>query len=106
MMFQLFNVYNCRSSWRSGLSGFFETKWLLAAVALSLVMHMLVIYVPIMQTAFHTVALTLNDWLIAAGIGSTLLIAVELAKIVLRAKRRAAPAAGVEHAPERSPSRA
>jgi Ca2+-transporting ATPase len=106
MMFQLFNVYNCRSSWRSGLSGFFENKWLLAAVALSLVMHMLVIYVPIMQTAFHTVALTLNDWLIAAGIGSTLLIAVELAKIVLRAKRRAAPAAGVEHAPERSPSRA
>ena len=107
MMFQLFNVYNCRSSWRSGLSGFFENKWLLAAVALSLFMHMLVIYVPVLRTAFHTVPLTLNDWLIAAGIGATLLVAVELAKIVLRGRRRAAPAAArIEAARERSPSHA
>ena len=34
MMFQLFNVYNCRSTWRSAFSGFFDNKWLLAAVAL------------------------------------------------------------------------
>ena len=33
MMFQLFNVFNCRSTWRSAFSGFFENKWLLAAVA-------------------------------------------------------------------------
>jgi Ca2+-transporting ATPase len=106
MMFQLFNVYNCRSSWRSGLSGFFENKWLLGAVALSLFMHMLVIYLPILRTAFHTVPLTLNDWLIAAAIGSTLLVAVELTKVVLRGRRRAAPVARVEAAPESSPSRA
>ena len=29
MMFQLFNVYNCRSNWRSAFSGFFENKWLI-----------------------------------------------------------------------------
>ena len=39
MMFQLFNVYNCRSSWRSAFSGLFDNKWLLAAVALSLATH-------------------------------------------------------------------
>ena len=39
MMFQLFNVFNCRSSWRSAFSGMFENKWLLAAVALSLFTH-------------------------------------------------------------------
>jgi Ca2+-transporting ATPase len=93
MMFQLFNVYNCRSTWRSAFSGFFENKWLLAAVALSLFTHVLVIYVPFLQTAFHTVALTLNDWLIATAVASTLLIATELVKIVLRLERRPAPAA-------------
>ena len=58
MMFQLFNVYNCRSNWRSAFSGFFENKWLLAAVALSLFTHVLVIYVPFLQKAFHTVPLS------------------------------------------------
>ena len=67
MMFQLFNVYNCRSHWRSAFSGFFDNKWLLVAVALSLCTHVLVIYVPFLQTAFHTVPLTLADWLIASG---------------------------------------
>jgi Ca2+-transporting ATPase len=88
MMFQLFNVYNCRSTWRSAFSGFFDNKWLLAAVALSLFTHVLVIYVPFLQTAFHTVPLTINDWLIATAIASTLLIAMELVKIVLRIERR------------------
>ena len=32
MMFQLFNVFNCRSAWRSAFSGLFENRWLLAAV--------------------------------------------------------------------------
>ncbi len=36
MMFQLFNVFNCRSTWRSAFSGFFENKWLLSAVLFSL----------------------------------------------------------------------
>jgi magnesium-transporting ATPase (P-type) len=51
MMFQLFNVYNCRSTWRSAFSGFFENKWLIAAVTLSLFTHVLVIYVPFLQAA-------------------------------------------------------
>ena len=36
MLFQLFNVYNCRSRRRSAFNGFFENRWLIAAVALSL----------------------------------------------------------------------
>jgi Ca2+-transporting ATPase len=91
MMFQLFNVYNCRSAWRSAFSGFFENKWLLAAVALSLFTHVLVIYVPFLQTAFHTVPLSIDDWLIATAVASTLLIAMELVKVVLRIERRPAP---------------
>ena len=87
MMFQLFDVYNCRSRRRSAFSGFFENKWLLVAIAFSLGAHVLVIYVPFLQMAFHTVPLSMTDWLIATGVSSTLLIAMELAKIVLRIKR-------------------
>ncbi len=87
MMFQLFNVYNCRSNWRSAFSGFFDNKWLLVAVIFSLSTHVLVIYVPFLQTAFHTVALSATDWLVVTGVASTLLFGMELAKIVLRIKR-------------------
>ena len=87
MMFQLFNVYNCRSNWRSAFSGFFDNKWLLGAVALSLFTHVLVIYVPFLQTAFHTVALSANDWLVATAVAATLLVIVELVKLVGRMQR-------------------
>jgi Ca2+-transporting ATPase len=91
MMFQLFNVYNCRSSWRSALSGFFDNKWLLVAVLLSLGTHVLVIYVPFLQAAFHTVALTAVDWVVTTLVAATLLIGMEIVKVLLRAKRRTAP---------------
>ena len=90
MIFQLFNVYNCRSTWRSAFLGFFENKWLILAIAFGVVTHIAVIYVPILQTAFHTVPLTLNDWMIATAIGASLLVLVELVKIVLRSRRHSA----------------
>jgi Ca2+-transporting ATPase len=89
MMFQLFNVFNCRSTWRSAFNGFFENRWLIGAVALSLFSHVLVIYVPVLQTAFHTVALSAFDWLIATGVSAVLLVAMELAKLGLRVKQEA-----------------
>ena len=88
MMFQLFNVFNCRSSWRSALSGFFDNRWLIGAVALSLFTHILVIYVPVLQTAFHTVPLSTIDWLIATGVAATLLVVMELVKLTMRMKHR------------------
>ncbi len=93
MMFQLFNVFNCRSSWRSAFSGFFENKWLIGAVALSLITHVLVIYVPALQTAFHTVPLTAVDWMVTTGVAATLLIGMELFKLVLRMTPAASPVA-------------
>jgi Ca2+-transporting ATPase len=92
MLFQLFNVYNCRSTWRSAFRGFFDNKWLLVAVAFSLGTHVLVIYVPFLQTAFHTVPLSMFAWVVVTGVAATLLIGVELIKLVLRAERRAASA--------------
>jgi P-type Ca2+ transporter type 2C len=87
------------------LSGFFENKWLIAAVALSLFTHVLVIYVPFLQTAFHTVPLSLFDWAVATGVAATLLIGMEAVKAVLRVKREA-PVAARETARTGSPLRA
>jgi P-type Ca2+ transporter type 2C len=84
VMYQLFDVYNCRSRRRSAFSRFFENKWLLGAIAFSLGTHILVIYVPGLQAAFHTVPLTATDWLVATGVSATLLLGMEIAKIFLR----------------------
>ena len=97
MMFQLFNVYNCRSSWRSAFSGFFDNKWLLLAVLLSLVTHVLVIYVPVLQVAFHTVALTARDWVVTTVVAASLLAGMEIVKLSMRSRRRAAPATDRAH---------
>jgi P-type Ca2+ transporter type 2C len=92
MMFQLFNVFNCRSAWRSAFAGLFENRWLIGAVLVSLFTHVLVIYVPFLQNAFHTVPLSAFDWVVATVVASTLLLAVELGKVALRAQRSAKPA--------------
>jgi Ca2+-transporting ATPase len=89
MMFQLFNVFNCRSPWRSAFAGLFENRWLIGAVLVSLFTHVLVIYVPVLQSAFHTVALSAFDWAVATVVASTLLLAMEVAKVSVRAERRA-----------------
>lgn len=86
MMYQLFDVYNCRSRRRSAFLGFLENKWLLVAIAFSLGTHILVIYVPALQAAFHTVPLSFSDWFVTTAVAATLLIGMEIAKIFLRAR--------------------
>ncbi len=99
MMFQLFDVYNCRSRRRSAFTGFLRNKWLLVAIAFSLGTHLMVIYLPAMQAAFHTVPLSARDWLVATAVSASLLVAMEIAKIFLRARdarREAVPVAQQE----------
>jgi len=51
---------------------------------LSLGTHILVIYLPFLQAAFHTVALSLFDWVVSTLVASTLLFAMEAVKLLLR----------------------
>ena len=94
MLFQLFNVFNARSDERSALTGLFGNPWLGAAVAGSLILHVGVIYVPFLQQAFSTQALTGADWLRCALFASSVLWLREIAKAVnrWRDRRRLAPA--------------
>jgi Ca2+-transporting ATPase len=84
MMFQLCNAYTSRSSTRSAFAGFFENRWLLAAVVCSLIAQVLVVHVPALQAAFRTVPLPPGDWLIAASVGAVLLLVMEVVKAATR----------------------
>jgi Ca2+-transporting ATPase len=87
VMFQLFNVFNARSDERSAFSGLFHNPLLWGAIALSLALQVLVIYVPFMQNAFDTVPLTLNDWLLCTAVASSVLWLREVSKVIMRVVR-------------------
>jgi Ca2+-transporting ATPase len=81
---QLFNVFNARSDERSAFVGLFANRWLWAALGLSIVLHVGVLYVPVLQRAFGTVPLTAADWVRCAIAASAVLWVSELAKLLLR----------------------
>jgi Ca2+-transporting ATPase len=85
MLGQLFNVFNARSDERSAFDGVFSNRWLWAAIGLSLVLQAAVIYIPFLQRAFSTEALTGTDWLVCVSVASTVLWLRELSKVVTRA---------------------
>jgi Ca2+-transporting ATPase len=89
VMFQLFNVFNARSDERSAFEGLFSNHWVWAAVGLSLLLHAAVIYVPFLQQAFSTTAISLADWLYCTAVASSVLWLRELSKAVLRASDQA-----------------
>ncbi|MCL5996447.1 MAG: HAD-IC family P-type ATPase, partial [Chloroflexi bacterium] len=86
VFFQLFNAFNARSDERSAFQGLFANGWLWLAVLLSVGLQLLVVYVPVLQSAFSTVALSLSDWLICIGVASSVLWLRELSKLVARAR--------------------
>ena len=83
-LFQLFNVFNARSDERSAFEGLFRNGWLWMAVALSIMLQAAVIYVPYLQKAFSTVALSGPDWLICLIVASSVLWLSEAGKLVAR----------------------
>src|SRR5690606_20074149 len=54
VMFQLFNVLNARSDERSAFRELLANRWLWGAIALSIALQALVVYVPPFQEAFST----------------------------------------------------
>jgi Ca2+-transporting ATPase len=81
---QLFNVLNARSDERSAFAHLFTNRWLWGAIGLSLALQALVLYVPVMQRAFGTVALSGGDWLRCTAAASAVLWIREAEKVVTR----------------------
>jgi Ca2+-transporting ATPase len=88
MMCQLFNVFNARSDRVTAFAALFDNWWLWGAVGLSLAAHVAVIYVPFLQQAFSTVALSPTDWARCAIAASAVLWMREAAKLAFRLRRR------------------
>ena len=87
VFFSLFAVFNARSDERSAFNGLFSNGWLWAAVGLSFLLQVAVVYTPFLQKAFSTVALTAGDWLLCAAVASLVLWLRELDKLLKRARR-------------------
>ena len=82
----MFAVFNARSDVESAFVGLFRNGWLWAAVGLSMSLQAAVTYTPFLQKAFSTVSLSGKAWLFCAAVGSTVLLARELGKVVIRAR--------------------
>jgi Ca2+-transporting ATPase len=82
MLFQIFNVVNARSDEDSAFAHLFTNKCLWFAVAGSIALQIVVVYMPFLQRAFGTVALAGPDWLFAAAVASSVLWLREITKIV------------------------
>ena len=78
---QLFNCFNARSETASAFRGLFANRWLWGAVALSVLLQAAVVNLPVLNLAFGTVSLTLDQWLVCAAMGSGVLWFSELRKL-------------------------
>ena len=84
MMYQLFNVLNARSDERSAFTHLFSNAWLWCAIGLAILLQIAVVYVPVLQQAFSTVALSLADWLRCTAVASSVLWLREISKVLTR----------------------
>lgn len=84
---QMLNALCSRSHDQSVFVGLFANKWLWAAIALSTLLQVAVIYVPFLNAAFGTVPLSAGAWAECLGLAMVVLVASELRKCVLRAMR-------------------
>jgi P-type Ca2+ transporter type 2C len=85
VLFQIFNVFNARSEKRSAFNRqFFMNHMLWLALVCVVLLQILVVHWPPAQLIFHTVPLTLNDWLLGTGIAASVLLLEETRKLLQR----------------------
>jgi len=90
---QLFNCFNARSESASAWHGLFANHWLWGAVALSALLQVAVVHVPLLNSAFGTVPLDATQWGVCIGMASLVLWLGEVRKMVHRAWTRHARSA-------------
>ncbi len=89
---QLYNCFNARSDMTSAFHHLFANKWLWGAIAFSLLLQIAVVHLSVLNTAFSTTPLDLEQWVFCGVVASTVLWASELRKRLQRARRTHLPA--------------
>lgn len=92
IIFQMINALNIRKEEHSLIGKeFFRNPYLLLAISSSIVLHILIVYLPLLQPIFHTTGIEIIDWVIIICVGTILVIIDEirtfLAKKFPRLKR-------------------
>ncbi len=84
----IFSQFTMIFSIRSGKGWFFErifsNRWLWFTIALVVVLTLVVMLVPSMQTLFHLAPLTSAQWLMAVGLSFGVLLLSEVTKLFIR----------------------
>jgi Ca2+-transporting ATPase len=86
---QWFNVLNCQSATRSALRlGVLGNRWLLAGLAVSVLLQAAVLYTPTLNDLFYTVPLSWRTLAALIALASAVLWIEELRKLLRRASQR------------------
>lgn len=82
---QMFNALNASSEIESVFKkGLFSNIYLILAIGLSVLMQVIIIYVPYFNTIFKIVPITLMDWMYIVSISLSVLIVGETIKLIRR----------------------
>ncbi|PTL37830.1 cation-transporting P-type ATPase [Alkalicoccus saliphilus] len=85
VILQMFHLFNCRNETGFAFNkNFFKNKTAFIVSALLIVLQMFILYVPFMNTAFGTVPIGLEFWIIPAAMGVLLFIVIEIEKTITR----------------------
>ncbi len=78
---ELFYLFNCRSLRYSMFRiGVFSNRWVLAGVASMIVLQIAFTYVPVMNTAFGSAPIALEDWALIVAVGLAIYAIVGIEK--------------------------
>lgn len=82
---QFIHIFDCRLEQQAGKQGLFSNRWLVGAVALSMLMVIGIVHIPALQPVFGTMSLTMVEWFIALGVaGVTAILDLGLGNIAKR----------------------
>lgn len=86
---EMFNAVNALSEDSSLFQiGIFGNPWLLLAIAMSMALHSVILYVPFFANVFGTTALTKGDWMLVVGFSFPVILIDEVLKIFSRRRNR------------------
>ncbi|TFF88778.1 MAG: calcium-translocating P-type ATPase, SERCA-type [Promethearchaeota archaeon] len=88
MMFQMFNVISCRSFRESIFKLKTHNKALYIAILSSIILQIVVVYVPGVQTIFYCTNLNWIDWILLVAISSSVLFVNEIYKWIIRKRSK------------------
>ncbi len=78
VIYQLFNAYNCKANSES------SSKYLYAGIIISLILQLLIIYIPQLQIIFKTTSIGLTDWIIIIIVAFTIVITEKITNKVIK----------------------